>query len=229
MAAEVPHTIEYRGRQLNAAPMLEVENFTNWKNRFMRYIIGIEPQFKNILLNGPYVLMTAGQRKPKGQWTGDERNDANLDQRLKSLIMSVLHDDQMNSDLQDSSDDEEDTRSSQEYMNDLEEEYQARALLAKSKSSSASAPNSSSGKRKGLIAETYDWDEDEVLYDDNEVTEVKDLMALADEERVSVGKESARNGEWIKISMKKVLVLKQAKLDLLTMQHVNTEILKEKG
>ncbi|GJW63568.1 hypothetical protein Tco_0115452 [Tanacetum coccineum] len=36
-------------------------------------------------------------------------------------------------DFQDSPDDEEDTRSSQEYMNDLEEEYQVRALLAKSK------------------------------------------------------------------------------------------------
>ncbi|GKB14668.1 hypothetical protein Tco_0848591, partial [Tanacetum coccineum] len=36
-------------------------------------------------------------------------------------------------DFQDSPDDEEDTRSSHEYLNDLEEEYQARALLAKSK------------------------------------------------------------------------------------------------
>ncbi|GJX80921.1 hypothetical protein Tco_0329070 [Tanacetum coccineum] len=35
--------------------------------------------------------------------------------------------------FQDSPDDEEDTRSSHEYLNDLEEEYQARALLAKSK------------------------------------------------------------------------------------------------
>ncbi|GKG30724.1 hypothetical protein Tco_0423212, partial [Tanacetum coccineum] len=33
-----------------------------------------------------------------------------------------------------------------------------------------------------------------------EVPEVKALMALADEERVSVSKESAKNGEWIKIS-----------------------------
>ncbi|GKB34794.1 retrovirus-related pol polyprotein from transposon TNT 1-94, partial [Tanacetum coccineum] len=139
-------------------------------------------------------------------------------------------------------------------------------------------PSPSSGKNKGLIIETYDWDEEEVSSDDNEVTEVKALMVLADEERVSVGKVSARNGEWIKISMKKIhtllerednddrksfldylyidlnyveeqrnnlmskhrnlvqelntckeqlLVLKQAKIDLLTMQHVNTEILKE--
>ncbi|GJZ84412.1 retrovirus-related pol polyprotein from transposon TNT 1-94 [Tanacetum coccineum] len=36
-------------------------------------------------------------------------------------------------DFQDSPDDEEDTRSSQGYLNDLEEEYQARALLTKSK------------------------------------------------------------------------------------------------
>ncbi|GJY10302.1 hypothetical protein Tco_0378487 [Tanacetum coccineum] len=36
-------------------------------------------------------------------------------------------------DFQDSPDDEEGTRSSQEYLNDLEEEYQERALLAKSK------------------------------------------------------------------------------------------------
>ncbi|GJR94201.1 hypothetical protein Tco_0266375 [Tanacetum coccineum] len=66
MAAEVPQNLEYMGGQLNAAPMLEVENFTNWK-----------------------------KRKPKAQWSGDERKDANLDQRLKSLIMFVLPDDHM--------------------------------------------------------------------------------------------------------------------------------------
>ncbi|GKA07601.1 hypothetical protein Tco_0686825 [Tanacetum coccineum] len=233
-------------------------------------------------------------------------------------------------DFQDSPDDEEDTRSSHEHLNNLEEKYKARAFLAKSKSkkvilqetagqrhqlpfqpkllhssehkpkprltkdfeakynkvkaklallsSSASAPSSSSSKNKGLIAETYDWDEEEVSSDENEVTKVKALMALTDEERVFVGKESANNGEWVKISIQKVhallemednddrksfldylcidlnyveeqrinllskhrnlvhklntckeqlLVLKQAKLDRLTMQHVNTEILNE--
>nr|GEW33952.1 hypothetical protein [Tanacetum cinerariifolium] len=77
-------------------------------------------------------------------------------------------------------------------MNDLEEECQARALLAKSKRI-LKAPNSSLGKNKGLIVETYKWDEEEVSLDDNEVIKVKALMALADGERVSVGKESARN------------------------------------
>ncbi|GKF04414.1 hypothetical protein Tco_0035082, partial [Tanacetum coccineum] len=63
----------------------------------MCHIIDIEPQFENIIKNGPFIPMVAGQRKPKGQWTADERKAANLDQRLKSLIMSVLPDDQMNS------------------------------------------------------------------------------------------------------------------------------------
>nr|GEW12922.1 hypothetical protein [Tanacetum cinerariifolium] len=261
-------------------------------------------------------------------------------------------------DFQDSSDDEEDTRSSHEYLNELKEEYQAKALLVKSKrffkkgtqrfssakatdqtechkcgkkghfardcwskttvssyrspfqpkllissktkpeirntkdfeakynkvkaklallSSSASAPSSFSSKNKGLIAESHDWEEQDVSSKDEE-TKVKALMAPTDEDRISVGKESARNSEWTKITIKKVhtlleieenndrksfleylcidlnyveeqrnnlssqhrnlvqelnackeqlLVLKQAKLDLLTMQHVNTEILKE--
>nr|GEV53216.1 retrovirus-related Pol polyprotein from transposon TNT 1-94 [Tanacetum cinerariifolium] len=63
-------------------------------------------------------------------------------------------------DFQDSPDDEEDTRSNHEYLNDLEEEYQAITLLAKSK-----------------------W--------------------FFKKERVSVGKESTNNGEWVKISIQK--------------------------
>ncbi|GKA17250.1 hypothetical protein Tco_0697087 [Tanacetum coccineum] len=316
--------------------------------------------------------MTAGQRKLENQWTGDERKAANLDQRLKSLIMSVLPDNQINSvincltakstwddlilyhegpsdvkesrvmdlklcyntfkfkesesltqtftrykalmnelvndgiklskleintcfinglpkkwlsfcqslrntnnvndselaslfgklkyeenlidsfyeteknkslvsatplstaffsssivqDFQNSPDDEQDTKSSHEYLNDLEEEYQARTLLAKSKrffkkgtqrptkyfeakynkvkaklallSLSASA---SMVKNKGLIAKSYELDEEEVSSDDNEMVEVKVLMALA-EENDAVSKEGAKNGEWVKIFMR---------------------------
>nr|GFA65197.1 hypothetical protein [Tanacetum cinerariifolium] len=48
-------------------------------------------------------------------------------------------------------------------------------------------------KNKGLIAETYEWDEEEVSSDKNEAIEVKALMVLANEERVFVSKESASN------------------------------------
>nr|GEW02956.1 hypothetical protein [Tanacetum cinerariifolium] len=155
-------------------------------------------------------------------------------------------------DFQDSLDDEEDLRSSQVYMNDLEEEYQARSLLAKSKSSSASAPSSSSCKIKGLIVETYDWDQEELSSEDNEVTKVKAMMALTDsscnedndnrksflnymcidlnyvgEQRNNLMLKHRNLVQELNTCKEQVFVLKQAKLDLLTMQHVNTKIRKE--
>ncbi|GJZ13243.1 hypothetical protein Tco_0548473 [Tanacetum coccineum] len=72
--------------------------------------------------------------------------------------------------FQDSPDDEEDTRSSQEYMNDLEMEFHKRALLTKSKRRSSHS-------------------------NDNEKVEVKVLMALADDESGVVGKEISRNNK----------------------------------
>ncbi|GJZ59632.1 hypothetical protein Tco_0615448 [Tanacetum coccineum] len=124
-------------------------------------------------------------------------------------------------DFQDSLDDEDNTRRSQEYLNDFEEEYQERALLAKSKRffkkgsqrfNSAKKPEprpnkdfeekynkvkaklallsfgtsykSSMAKNKGLVAKAYEWDEEDVSSNDNEMIEVKILMALADDENV---------------------------------------------
>ncbi|GJW93946.1 retrovirus-related pol polyprotein from transposon TNT 1-94 [Tanacetum coccineum] len=199
--------------------------------------------------------------------------------------------------LQDSFDDEEDTRSSQEYMNNLEMEFHERALLAKSKrffkkgtqrfsgakatdltkchkcgrkchfardcfsktlvpsysspiqinpqpkfissshqhkpklrptkdfeakynkvkakltllSAGALTSKSSQVKNQGLITEAYEWDEEEVSSDDNKMVEVKVLIALANDESGAVGKESARNGEWVKISMRKVHTLLEIK------------------
>ncbi|GKA61313.1 retrovirus-related pol polyprotein from transposon TNT 1-94 [Tanacetum coccineum] len=73
-------------------------------------------------------------------------------------------------------------------------------------SSSALAFKAATIKNKGLIAEAYEWDEEEVSLDDNEMVEVKVLMELA-EENDSISKEGARNGEWVKISMRKVHTL----------------------
>ncbi|GJW78942.1 retrovirus-related pol polyprotein from transposon TNT 1-94 [Tanacetum coccineum] len=316
----------------------------------MCHIVGLEPQSENIIKNGPYVPMAAGQRKPEVLWTVDERKAANLDQRLKSLIMSGPSDvkesrvmdlklcyntfkfkegetlthtftrykalmneivnDGINlskleintsfmnglpkkwlsfcqslrntnhvkdselaslfgklkmkktlyTDYQDSPNDEEDTRSSHEYLNDLKEDYQARDLLAKTGhfardcfaktsipsyqlpfhskqisssihkpelrptkdfevkynkvkaklallSSSASPSKSTMVKNKGLIAKAYEWDKEEVSSDDNEMVEVKVLMALA-EDNDAINKEGAINGEWVKISMRKCKIRK---------------------
>ncbi|GKD82458.1 hypothetical protein Tco_1349297 [Tanacetum coccineum] len=73
-------------------------------------------------------------------------------------------------------------------------------------SSSASASKAATVMNKGLIAEAYEWDEEEVSSDDNEMVEVKVLMELA-EENDAVTKEGARNGEWVKISMRKKRIL----------------------
>ncbi|GKA30760.1 retrovirus-related pol polyprotein from transposon TNT 1-94 [Tanacetum coccineum] len=89
-------------------------------------------------------------------------------------------------DFQDSPADEEDTRSSQEYMNDLKMEFLERALLVVQR------------QLTKLNATNV-----EVSSDDNEMVEVKVLMAPADDESGILGKESAKNGEWVKISMRK--------------------------
>ncbi|GJU09532.1 retrovirus-related pol polyprotein from transposon TNT 1-94 [Tanacetum coccineum] len=289
---EVPQTLEYRGGQLNASPVLEVENFTNWKKRFMCYIL--DDQINSVInclttksIWDDLILYHEAPSDVKESRVMDLKLCYNtfkfkegetLTQtftRYKALMNEL--------DFQDSPDDEEDTRSSYEYLNDLEEEYQARALLAKSKrffkrgtqrfssakatdqtechkcgkkghfardcwskalvpsyqspfqpkplnssqhkpelrhtmefeakynkvkaklailSSSASASKAVIVKNKGLIAESYEWDEKEVSSYDNEMVEVKVLMALA-EENDDVSKEGARNGEWVKISMRK--------------------------
>nr|GEV17447.1 retrovirus-related Pol polyprotein from transposon TNT 1-94 [Tanacetum cinerariifolium] len=180
---EVPQSLENKVGQLNVAPILEVQNFTNCKKRFLCHILGIEPQFKNIIKNGPFIPMTAGQRKPKVQWTGDERKAAKIDQRLKRLSRYI--------------DDEEDT-SSHEYLNDLEEEYQARALLAKSKRFFKKGTQRFSSVKATDQTECHKCGKK----DDNEMVKVKVLMALA-EENDAISKEVARNGEWVKISMRK--------------------------
>ncbi|GKE71560.1 retrovirus-related pol polyprotein from transposon TNT 1-94, partial [Tanacetum coccineum] len=89
---------------------------------------------------------------------------------------------------------------------DFEAKYnkvKAKLALFSSKTSS----KSSMVKNKGLVAESYKWDEEDVLLDNNEMNEVKVLMALADDENVTVGKESARNEEWVKISMRNIHTL----------------------
>ncbi|GJV70734.1 retrovirus-related pol polyprotein from transposon TNT 1-94 [Tanacetum coccineum] len=269
-AVEVPQTLEYRGCQLNAAPVLEVENFTNWKKRYKA--------LRNELLNDAIKLSKLkinigfinGLPKKWLSFCQSLRSTNNVkDSELASLfgklkyeenLIDSIYETEKNKslvsttplstaffssyifqDFQDSPDDEEDTRSSHEYLNDLEEEYQARALLAKSKrffkkgtqsssqhkpelrptkdfeakynkvkaklallSSSSSASKASMEKNKGLIAEAYEWDEEEVSSNDNEMVEVKVLMALA-EENDAVSKEGARNGERVKISMRKCI------------------------
>ncbi|GJX08812.1 hypothetical protein Tco_0196744 [Tanacetum coccineum] len=67
--------------------------------------------------------------------------------------------------------------------------------------------NTTNSRLKQPSSEAYEWDEEDVSSDDNKMTEVKVLMALADDENVIVGKQSAKNREWVKITMKRVHTL----------------------
>ncbi|GJV93422.1 retrovirus-related pol polyprotein from transposon TNT 1-94 [Tanacetum coccineum] len=65
----------------------------------------------------------------------------------------------------------------------------------------------SKGKsEKGLVVESFDWDEESVSSEDEGVTKVKAFMAIAEDEP-SVGKADARSGQWVQITMKKVRAL----------------------
>ncbi|GKA62630.1 hypothetical protein Tco_0762149 [Tanacetum coccineum] len=96
-------------------------------------------------------------------------------------------------DFQDNPDDEEDRRRIKKLRpsKDFEAKYNKVKAKQALLSSSASATKASMVKNKGLIAEAYEWDEEEVSSYENEMVEVKVLMALAEDNDV-VSKEGVR-------------------------------------
>ncbi|GJT60197.1 retrovirus-related pol polyprotein from transposon TNT 1-94 [Tanacetum coccineum] len=157
-------------------------------------------------------------------------------------------------DFQDSPDDEEDTRNSHEYLNDLEEEYQAKALLAKSKRffkkgtqrfKSVKATDQikchKCGKKgyfardcwlKASVPSYQSPFQPKPLRSSQHIRPTKDFEAKYNkvkaklallssstsaskaatiknkgEENDAINKEGVRNGEWVKISVRKVHTL----------------------
>nr|GEV65006.1 hypothetical protein [Tanacetum cinerariifolium] len=140
-----------------------------------------------------------------------------------SAISTAFFSNNVIQDFLENSDDEVDERSSGEYLRDLDVEYQERALLSSLYSNSQTNPKIQKDykaeykkmkaklalleatpsspqnpktfqlKNKGLVGEIFDCDEKEVS-DDEEATQVKVLMALADDE-LTIGKSHARNGK----------------------------------
>ncbi|GJS82657.1 retrovirus-related pol polyprotein from transposon TNT 1-94 [Tanacetum coccineum] len=143
--------------------------------------------------------------------------------------------------FQENSDDEVDERSSEEYLRDLDIEYQERALLANSKRF-IKRRNNFSGQKVNENTECYKCGNkghfardcfsktqadpkfqkdykaeykkmkaklallEAKVSDEEEVTQAKVLMALADDE-LTVGKSHARNGKWVDITIRKVNTL----------------------
>ncbi|GJZ79835.1 hypothetical protein Tco_0644672 [Tanacetum coccineum] len=123
-----------------------------------------------------------------------------FDKELKRVNTFV----DMNSELvkgNNDSDVEEDTRSSQEFLVDLKQEYLDRTLLANHKrlykrsrrvgvARTLIASSFNQKKNKGLVVESFDWDDESV-----ELTIGKAIMAISEDES-SVGRSDARSGQW---------------------------------
>ncbi|GKC70752.1 hypothetical protein Tco_1116635 [Tanacetum coccineum] len=101
MAVEstVPQLVYKKGGSYAAiAPKLKQGKFNKWKKRMLCYLAGMEPYYLKCIKDGPFQPKTAeGDDKPESQWTPDERRVVVQDQRLKSIIMSCLPDDIMES------------------------------------------------------------------------------------------------------------------------------------
>ncbi|GJU46782.1 hypothetical protein Tco_1204048 [Tanacetum coccineum] len=96
---DVPQLVDKKGGSYAAiAPELDPGKFNKWKKRMLCYVATMEPYYLKCIKDGPFQPKTAeGHAKPESQWTPDERRVVVQDQRLKSIIMSCLPDDIMES------------------------------------------------------------------------------------------------------------------------------------
>ncbi|GJS69043.1 hypothetical protein Tco_0701884 [Tanacetum coccineum] len=103
-----------------------------------------------------------------------------------------------NHQFQDSdSDVEEDQRTINEFMADVNAEYYERALLANQKrfyKRFGRRKKEKEKSEKGLIAESFNWDDKFVSSDDEGSTKIRAFMAIVEDEPL-VGKADARSGQ----------------------------------
>nr|GEU96774.1 retrovirus-related Pol polyprotein from transposon TNT 1-94 [Tanacetum cinerariifolium] len=109
------------------------------------------------------------------------------------------------------SDVEEDQKTNNKFMVDLNAKYHERALLVnqkriddQTKGKNEKGKNEKENSEKGLIVELFDWDKESVSSKNEETTKIRAFMAI-DEDEPSVGKADARSGQWVNITMKKAL------------------------
>ncbi|GJZ24552.1 hypothetical protein Tco_0562011 [Tanacetum coccineum] len=219
----LPQLLDSRGRShIINVPTFDKEDFTSWKVRFLVFLDGLEPYLLKTLKDGPFVpissLSTTENPFPKrqNQWSNAESRLANQDKQLKSIIISCLLNDVMKSVIKcktakemwndlilahegpsdtrntnipalrlNDSDVEEDQRTNNEFMADLNGKKKGKSDKGKSEN--------------GLIAESFDWDEEFVSLEDEGTTMIRAFMAIVEDEPPD-----ARSGQWVDITMKKV-------------------------
>ncbi|GKA92840.1 hypothetical protein Tco_0814765 [Tanacetum coccineum] len=136
--------------------------------------------------------------------------------RLKCLLNDLENNDvtipqvEVNATFDSNSDVEEDQRTSNEFIVDLNAEYHKRALLANQK----------------RFYKRSSRDDESVSLDDEGSTKIRAFMAIAEDEP-SVGKADARSGQWVDITMKKTC--SKVTLDQLLSEQVPGNIVKDLG
>ncbi|GJT70265.1 hypothetical protein Tco_1029551 [Tanacetum coccineum] len=70
------------------------------------------------------------------------------------------------------------------------------------KGKSEKGKNKKEKSEKGLIAESFDCDEESISSEDEGTTKIRAFMSIAEDEPF-VGKANARSGQWVDITMKK--------------------------
>ncbi|GKB90324.1 hypothetical protein Tco_0962596 [Tanacetum coccineum] len=132
----LPQLLDSRGgSHVTNVPAFDKEDFTSWKVRFLVFLDGLEPYLLKTLEDGPFVpmssLSTTENPLPKrqNQWSNAESQTQRFSIQASSSKALIS-----NTPFQDSdSDVEEDQRTNNEFMADLNAEYHERALLENQK------------------------------------------------------------------------------------------------
>ncbi|GKA90316.1 hypothetical protein Tco_0812186 [Tanacetum coccineum] len=217
---DVPRLVDKKGGSYAAvAPKLELGKFNKWKKRMLYYLEGMEPYYlKSKETWTDLVYSFEGPSDTKENRIMDLKLEyqtfkakftKSLSQtyaRYKTLLNELVNDGvnlpkhKINI-ASSNSNNQANTKFQKDYKAEYKKMKAKLALLEESPSSSQN-PKSFQPKNKVLVAKTFDWEEEEVS-DEEEVTQVKVLMALADDE-LTVRKSHARNVEWFDITIRKV-------------------------
>ncbi|GJT60339.1 retrovirus-related pol polyprotein from transposon TNT 1-94 [Tanacetum coccineum] len=226
----LPQLLDSRGgSHVTSVPAFDKEDFTSWKVRFLVFLDGLEPYLLKTLEDGPFVpmssLSTTKNLLPKrqNQWSNTESRLANQDKRLKSIIISCLPNDVMKSVIK--------CKTAKEMWNDLilahegpsdtrdtkiatlRLKFNVLNHLRVKKIDDLTNGKSEKGKidkgksKKGLIAESFNWDEESVSLEDEGTTRIRAFIAIVKDEP-SVGKTDVRSGQWVDITIKKNEVIR---------------------
>ncbi|GJT83577.1 hypothetical protein Tco_1057919 [Tanacetum coccineum] len=214
----LPQLLDSRGgSHVTNVPDFDKDDFTSWK---VRFLCKTAKEMWNDL-----ILAHEGPSDTRDTKIAALRLKFNAFKSLegeKPTKKMVEHESIMKKDS--NSDVEEDQRTNNEFMADLNAEYHERAMLENqnsnhqkdykekykglkaemavltkriddlTKGKSEKGKNEKGKSEKGLIAESFDWDEESVSSEDEGTTRIRAFMAIAEDEP-SIGKADARSGQ----------------------------------